>query len=375
VSEEGHSRRGGAAVAIVGMGCRLPGAPDLTGFWRAVQTGAVPVREVPAERWDHSIFYDPNPRQLDRTYARLLASVDDIEEFSPEHFGILPRRGRFMDPQQRLMLDAARMAIEDAGIAPARLPRQTGVYVGISVSEYYQLTTARMQAMQMRDGRMGRVPAGMDPAWDVLLENVPPLQAYSMVGQMLNMAAANVSQAFDLRGPAQATDSACSSALVALTDAVLALRAGVIDAALVGGVFIAVTPNNMVAFSRIGAISPSDACRPFDERADGFVLGEGAGCLLVKRLEDAVADGDRIWAVVRGVGINNDGRGEGPMTPRLDGQVAALKQAYADAAMSPAQVGLVEAHGTATRVGDLVEATSLAQVFGAARRGGGGGGG
>jgi len=351
------------------MGCRLPGAPDLTGFWRGVQRGAVPVREVPAERWDHSLFHDPNPRQLDRTYARLLASVDDIEEFSPEHFGILPRRARFMDPQQRLVLDAARMAIEDAGVAPARLPRRTGVYIGVSVSEYYQLTTARMQAMQLRDGRMGRVPPGMEAAWDFLLEDVPPLQAYSMVGQMLNMAAANVSQAFDLRGPAQATDSACSSALVALADAVLALRAGVCDAALVGGVFVAVTPNNMVAFSRIGAISPSDACRPFDERADGFVLGEGAGCLLVKRLDDAVRDGDRIWAVVRGVGINNDGRGEGPMTPRLEGQVAALEQAYADAAMSPAQVGLVEAHGTATRVGDFVEATSLAQVLGAARRG------
>ena len=144
------------------------------------------------------------------------------------------------------------------------------------------------------------------------------------------------------------------------------------DAALVGGVYLACTPNNMIAFARIGAISPSDACRPFDERADGFVLGEGTGCLLLKRLDDAVRDGDRIWAVVRGVGINNDGRGEGPMTPRLEGQVAALEQAYADAGLSPAEVGLVEAHGTATRVGDRVESTSLAHVFGAARRGIGG---
>ncbi len=372
MSDESRNRGGGKAVAIVGMGCRLPGAPDLTRFWTAVQSGEVPTREVPAARWDHASFHDPNPRALDRTYARLLASVNDIEEFSPEHFGLLPRRARFMDPQQRLMLDAARMAIEDAGHAPAELPRKTGVYVGISVSEYYQLTTAKLLATQMRDGRLGRVPTGMDPAWDFLTEDVPPLQAYSMVGQMLNMSAANVAQAFDLRGPAVATDSACSSALVALADAVLALRAGVCDAALVGGVFVAVTPNNMIAFSRIGAISPSDACRPFDERADGFVLGEGAGCLLLKRLDDALRDGDRIWAVVRGIGINNDGRAEGPMTPRREGQVAALEQAYADAGMSPAQVGVVEAHGTATRVGDMVESSSLAEVFGPARRGIGG---
>ena len=117
--DNSHSRGGGHAVAIVGMGCRLPGAADLSGFSSAIESGVVPVREVPGERWDHRSFYDPNPRQPDRTYARLLASVDDIDEFSPEHFGILPRRGRMMDPQQRLILDAARMAIEDAGRAPA----------------------------------------------------------------------------------------------------------------------------------------------------------------------------------------------------------------------------------------------------------------
>ena len=202
-----------------------------------------------------------------------------------------------------------------------------------------------------------------------MIESVPPLQAYSMVGQMLNMAAANVAQAFDLRGPALATDSACSSALVALTEAVLALRAGVCDAALVGGVFIACTPNNMVAFSRIGAISPSDACRPFDERADGFVLGEGAGCVLVKRLEDARAR--RRPHLGGGARHRHQQRRarRGPDDAAPGGQVAALEAAYADAGMSPAQVGLVEAHGTATRVGDMVEAGSLAQVFGPARRG------
>ena len=356
------------AVAIVGMGCRLPGAADLTELARLVRRGEVPVREVPASRWSHASFYDPNPRRLDHTYARRLASVDAIDEFSPEFFGILPRRARAMDPQQRLLLDAARAAIEDAGTRPEALAGgRTGVFVGISVAEHYQLTTARLLATQMKDEGLGRFAPGMAPAWDFLVENVPPLQAYSMVGQMLNMSAASVAQAFDLRGPAFAADSACSSALVALGEAMLHLRAGACDAALVGGVYLAVTPNNMVAFSRIGAISRAEVCRPFDTRADGFVLGEGAGCLLIKRLEDAVAAGDRIWAVVRGFGMNNDGRGEGPMTPRLDGQVAALEAAYRDAGVAPAEVGLVEAHGTATPVGDRIESQALAQVLGAGR--------
>jgi 8-amino-7-oxononanoate synthase len=357
-------------VAIVGMGCRLPGAPDLTAFARVVRRGEVPVRDVPATRWDHRSFYDPNPRRLDHTYARRLASVDRIEEFCPEFFGILPRRARFMDPQQRLLLDVARAAIEDAGARPEVLAgSRTGVFIGISIAEHYQLTTARLLATQMKDGALGRFAPGMTAAFEFLVEDVPPLQAHSMVGQMLNMSAANVAQAFDLRGPAFAADSACSSALVALGEAILHLRGGSVDAALVGGVYLAVTPNNMVAFSRIGAISRAEVCRPFDRRADGFVLGEGAGCLLIKRLEDAVKDGDRIWAVIRGVGINNDGRGEGPMTPRLDGQVAALEVAYRDAGISPAEVGLIETHGTATPVGDRTEAQALAELFSAARRG------
>ncbi|HEY8145519.1 MAG TPA: aminotransferase class I/II-fold pyridoxal phosphate-dependent enzyme [Kofleriaceae bacterium] len=355
-------------IAIVGMGCRLPGAADLTELARLVRRGEVPVRDVPTSRWNHGSFYDPNPRRLDHTYAQRLASVDAIEEFSPEFFGILPRRARAMDPQQRLLLDAARAAIEDAGLRPDALSgSRTGVFAGISVAEYYQLTTARLLATQMKDEALGRFAPGMAPAWDFLVEDVPPLQAYSMVGQMLNMTAANVAQAFDLRGPAFAADSACSSALVALGEAILHLRSGACDAALVGGVYLAVTPNNMVAFSRIGAISRAEVCRPFDARADGFVLGEGAGCLLLKRVEDAVAAGDRIWAVVRGFGMNNDGRGEGPMTPRLGGQVAALEAAYRDAGIAPAEVGLVEAHGTATPVGDRIESQALAEVLGAGR--------
>ena len=180
-----------------------------------------------------------------------------------------------------------------------------------------------------------------------------------MVGLLLNMIACNVSDVFELEGPSLVLDAACSSALLAVHEAVLHLRAGICDAAIVGGVYTICTPDLMVGFSRIGALSKSDVCRPFDQQADGFVLGEGAGVVVLKRLEDALRDDDRILAVVRGVGLNNDGRSEGPMTPRLKGQAEALARAYRDASVSPDMIGYVEAHGTATPVGDRTEIGAL----------------
>ena len=173
-----------------------------------------------------------------------------------------------------------------------------------------------------------------------------------------------MSQAFDFRGPAFTLDTACSSALAALHEAVLHVRAGIVDAALVGGVYVALDPTMLVCFSRIGAISFTDACRPFQADANGFVLGEGAGVVVVKRLDDAMRDNDRILAVVRGIGMNNDGQGAGPLTPRASGQVAALKCAWDDAAVDPATIGLIEAHSTATPAGDAVELEALTEFFG-----------
>ncbi len=350
-----------APIAIVGMGCRFPGSADLNSYWRTIREGQIHVREVPAERWKHESFYDANPRMNDKTYAKKLATIDDIYSFSPEFFGLLPRRARLMDPQQRIFLDVARTALEDAGYGRNFPLRSTGVFLGISVSEHHQYASMRLNAWQMRDGNFGRVPPGLEAIWDTVLENAAPVQGYSMIGQMLNMAAANVAQSFDLRGPCYAVDAACSSSLVALGSAVLNLRTNQCDAALVGGVYLAVKPDNMVAFSRIGAISLKDVCRPFDDRADGFVLGEGAGALVLKRLDDAQRDGDRIWAVIRGVAINADGRAEGPMTPRKEGQLDVLSRAYDDAGLTPDQIQLVEAHGTGTRVGDATEASSLVE--------------
>ena len=351
-------------VAIVGMGCRFPQATDLGAYWRNICDARVCFSEVPAERWNHALFYDPSPRAIDKTYARKVGFVDDVRAFAALHYGLAPLRVAVMDPQHRLLLDAVRVALEDAGRGEATLAgTRTGVFVGASVSEYKDLVTSRLRARAMLDGQFGRAPRLPAEFADAIIEDVMPLRAFSIAGNLLNMAAATVAQTFDLRGPAFTIDAACSSSLVAAYDAVLYLRAGVCDVAVAGGVYLNLTPDNLVGFSRIGAISPSDACRPFDDRADGFVLGEGAGAVVMKRLDDALRDGDRIYAVIRGAGINNDGRGEGPMTPRPEGQLDAIERAHAELEFSPDAIGFVEAHGTATAVGDATEVGALRRYF------------
>ncbi len=355
-----------SAVAIIGIGARFPGAPNLAAYRCLLWEGRVEHTPVPLDRWDHAVVHSDNPRQANKTPARRGGFMADVAQFAPEFFGITPKRARIMDPQQRLMLEMSRVALEDAGYARARLAGgRVGVYVGASSQDHRGPATAVVNMMCELSGRLGHAPAIDAEALTAVTAALPSISAYSIVGQQLNMIAANVSQAFDFTGPAFAIDTACSSALAALHEAVLHLRAGVVDAALVGGVYVALDPTMMVCFSRIGAISFTDACRPFQADANGFVLGEGAGVVVVKRLDDAVRDGDRILAVVRGIGMNNDGQGGGPLTPRAAGQVAAMTRAWSDAAVDPASVGLIEAHSTATPAGDAIELEALTEFFGA----------
>ncbi len=347
------------AVAIIGMSCSYPGSPGLEEFWRTSYEGRTCFRDVPIDRWDHSAFYSPNPRHTDSTYARKIAYLDDIRSFAPERYGMPPRRARPMDPQQRLVLDQTRLALHHAGYDERALPKSTGVYIGASVTEYKDLVVSRLRAQQILRGEWGDMPAVAAESIKASVQDIAPIQQYSMVGLLLNMIACNVSEAFALEGPSLVLDAACSSALLAIHEAVLHLRTGISDAAIVGGVYTICTPDLLVGFSRIGALSRTDACRPFDDKADGFVLGEGVGVVVLKRLEDAVRDGDRVLAVIRGVGLNNDGRSEGPMTPRMHGQAEALRRAYCDAAVSPDTIGYIEAHGTATPVGDRTEMGAL----------------
>jgi 8-amino-7-oxononanoate synthase len=353
-------------IAIVGLGCRFPQARDPLGYWELIRSGAVTFRPIPKDRWDHALFYDPSTRVPDKAYIERGAYLEESEvrEFAALHFGIAPRRIQVTDPQHRILLDAVRGALQDAGYEKRSFDRsRTGVFIGASANEHKELLLARLRSMQLFDGEFGRALPDAEQLREAMVEQVVPMRAFSIAGNLMNMAAAIVAQTYDLGGPALSIDAACSSALVATQQAIVNLRAGQIDLAIAGGVYLNFLPDNLVGFSRIGAISRKGECRPFDAQADGFVMGEGVGAVLLKRLEDAQRDGDRIYAIVKGAAINNDGRSEGPMTPRQGGQLEALRAAYKDAGFEPTTLGYVEAHGTATTVGDQVEIGALRTLF------------
>ena len=355
-------------IAIVGLGCRFPRAKDPLAYWDLVRSGTVAFGPVPSSRWDHQTFFDPSLRVPDKTYIERGAFLgeDEVREFGALHFGIAPRRVQVTDPQHRLLLDTVRCALQDAGYEKRDYARsRTGVFIGASVSEHKEMLLSRVRAMQLFDGSFGRKLTGAqaEELRAALVGDVVPVRAFSIAGNLLNMAAAMVAQQYDLGGPAIAIDAACSSALVAAHQALVNLRAGQIDLAIAGGVYLNLLPDNLIGFARIGAISRTGECRPFDAQADGFVMGEGVGAVVLKRRADAERDGDRIYALIRGAGCNNDGRGEGPMTPRQGGQLEALRLAYRDAGFPPQTVGYIEAHGTATTVGDLVEVSALRSLF------------
>jgi acyl transferase domain-containing protein len=352
-------------IAVVGMACRFPQAPHVQGLLELLRRGGVAFEDIGDERWTHSAFLDTQDlRAQDKTYAHRAAFIRPIDAFGALHFGLAPRRVQVMDPQQRLFLDMAREALEDAGLATRAFDRpNTGVFVGASVSEYRDLNLIRHRAISLAQGDFGDSSKENAAALLALAGRAAPMRAFSVPGSLLNMIAAAVSQAFDLGGPSFAVDAACSSALVALHEAVVHLRARQCNMAIAGGVYLNLTPDNYVGFARVGAMSASGECRPFDERADGFVMGEGAGAVVLKRLEDARRDGDRIWAIIRGSAVNNDGQSEGPMTPKLEGQLDALRRAHEGVDFPVESIGFVETHGTATVVGDAVEVASLSQFF------------
>lgn len=349
-------------IAIVGMGCRFADAPDLTAYWAQALEGRHAFGPVPADRWDAAAFFDANPRATDKSYAPTGAFIADVRSFPALALQVPPRRVEVMDPQQRFTLEVALEAIADAGTTAEKLPHRTGVFVGVTATEYKTLLVSRTVAQLMASGALGSVTDAAAIASAV--ERVVPSRPLTAPGLLGNMCAATVAQELDLHGPAYTTDAACASASVALVDAMAHLRAGTIDAALAGGVYLCLTPEHHLAFSRIGAMSKSGVCRPFDSRADGFVQGDGVGMVLLKRLDDALRDGDRVYAVLAGMGLNSDGRGTGPMAPVLGGQRGAIEAAWADAGLDPETLGYYEAHGTGTLVGDATEFQGMVDALG-----------
>ncbi|HEX7312756.1 MAG TPA: SDR family NAD(P)-dependent oxidoreductase [Pyrinomonadaceae bacterium] len=327
-------------VAIVGIGCRFPGADGPRAFWQLLKDGVDAISEVPRERWDHGPFFDPTSSAPGKTNTRWGGFLSEIERFDSHFFSISAMEAARMDPQQRLLLEVTWEAFEDAGLVAEKIAgTRTGVFVGVSGNEYGRLQQS-------------------DPAL---------IDAYAATGNALSIAANRISYTFDLRGPSAAVDTACSSSLVAVHMACQSLWSGESTLAIAAGANLILSPALAIGFTRAGVMAADGRCKTFDSRADGYVRGEGVGVVVLKPLAQALADGDPVYAVIRGTSINQDGRTNGLMAPNPQSQEEMLREAYRRACVEPRQVQYVEAHGTGTLLGDPIEAKALGAVLGAGR--------
>jgi len=330
-------------TAVVGIGCRFPGGDDgPAAFWRVLHGGVDAVGEIPPERWLLADYFDPDPDAPGKLYARhaALLKQKSVEEFDAGFFGISPREAQRMDPQQRLLLEVCWEALEDAGVPADRLRgTRTGLYVGSCTDDYLQLYN------NLTD------PAAID--------------GYSSLGTARSITVGRVSYLLGFEGPAVQLDTACSSSLVSLHQACQGLRLGDCDTALAGGVNLQLSPAWTVGLSKLGALAPDGKSKTFDAAANGFVRGEGCGVLVLRRLSDALEQGDRILALVRGTAVNHDGRSSGLTVPSPAAQEKLLRQALKAAGLSPEDVDYIEAHGTGTSLGDPIEMAAIGSVFGA----------
>lgn len=367
-------------IAIIGLGCVLPDAPDVQSFWSNLLAGKSSIREVPRDRWDPDLFWTTDKSAPDKTYAKIGAFVDN-DNFSPLDYRMLPAAVQQIDQSQRWALSATRQAFKDAGYKTGLKGdegkefdrNRCAVILGNAMGgELMKLHTKRLYWPQVE--RALKADPGFQslsgPQQTSLLQrgeqglkgDVPPITEDSMPGTLSNVAAGRIANVFDLSGKNFTTDAACASSLAALDAAMDCLRRSECDYVVWGGTDRSMDVTPYVEFSKIGALSP-DGSRPFDAGANGFVMGEGCAVFLLKRLGDAERDGDKIYAVVRGIGGSSDGKGKGITAPNPIGQVKAVQRAYQDAAVDPYTLGYLEAHGTSTPVGDPVELTSADEAF------------
>ena len=324
-------------VAVVGMSVRFAGVNTADALWDLLRKGTDAISEVPATRWDSATWWSNDAQRSDRTYGKWGGFLDDHDCFDPLFFRISPREAELMDPQHRIFLEECWKAIEDAGFSPSTMEgSRCGVYAGVLGNEYEGLIAA----------------SGSAP------------DAYQLLGNAPSILAARIAYLLDLRGPALSIDTACSSSLVAVDLACKAIAHGEIDMALAGGVTLLLTEKPFLLMSRAGMLSPRGVCSAFDAEADGIVPGEGAGVVVLKALDQALADGDHIYGVILASGVNQDGRTNGITAPSAASQAELLKEVLHVGQIDPASIGMVEAHGTGTSLGDPIEAASLTQVFG-----------
>jgi myxalamid-type polyketide synthase MxaE and MxaD len=327
------------AIAIIGMGCRMPGgANSPEQLWQLLASGIDAIGEAPRERWDVDAYYDPDPATPGKMSTRWGGFLQDIDRFDAAFFGIAPREAISMDPQHRMLLEVSWEALERAGIAPGSLAGSaTGVFIGISTNDYSLLHK--------------------------LYGDLPGIDAYTGTGSAVSVAAGRLSYVLGLQGPCMAVDTACSSSLTAVHLACQSLRNGECGLALVGGVNLILTPEGMIYFSKLGVMAPDGRCKTFDAAADGYVRSEGCGVVVLKRLSEAVRDGDPVLAVVRGSAVNQDGRSSGLTAPNGPAQEAVIRSALQRGGVSPNAVGYVEAHGTGTALGDPIEVQALSAAL------------
>ncbi|WP_218081862.1 type I polyketide synthase [Anthocerotibacter panamensis] len=330
-------------IALVGMGCRFPGAPDPRAFWELLLSGQDAITEIPADRWDCQALYDPDLSEPGTMNSRWGGFLEALDRFDARFFGVSPGEATHMDPQQRLLLEVAWESLEYAGLDPTTLAGSaTGVYVGMGSSDY-------------------AYRCGLDPT---------ALSAYSPTGHALSIAANRLSYFLDVHGPSLVVDTACSSSLMAVHLACQSLWLGEVDLALAGGVNAILAPNTTISLAQAWMLAPDGRCKSFDARANGYVRSEGCGVVVLKRLSDAVAAGDRVLAVIRGSAANQDGRASALTAPSVVAQKAVIRRALAQANVAPAAVDYVEAHGVGSLLTDGVEWQALTAVLGEGRTAG-----
>src|SRR4051812_3349999 len=357
-------------VAIIGMGCLFPGAGDLARYWANIRDRRDAIAEVPATHWRPEDYFDPDPKAPDRTYARRGGFLSPVD-FPALEFGIVPNNLDATDTTQLLGLLAARAALEDAGYGPGtRRPfdrNRVSVLLGVTGTlELVIPLGARLGHPIWRRAlkASGVADATADEVVRRISDSYVGWQENSFPGLLGNVAAGRIANRLDLGGTNCVIDAACASSLGALNLALLELASGRCDMALTGGLDTFNDIFMYMCFSKTPALSASGDARPFDAGCDGTILGEGLGVLVLKRLDDARRDGDRVYAVVRAVGASSDGKGNAVYAPSAEGQTRALRQAYGLAGVPPSTVELVEAHGTGTKVGDATELSALNEVFG-----------
>ena len=337
------TRQRNEQVAVVGIGCRIPGGPvSALEYWSMLDAGRDAVSETPPDRWKNDEYYDPDPDAPGRIATRWGGFVRGVDQFDAPFFGISRREAMSMDPQQRMLLEVCWEALEHAGQSPQKLSGSAaGVFVGLSAADYYHLLTSR---------------------------GPEQIDAYLASGTAHSIAAGRIAYTLGLHGPNFPVDTACSSSLVAVHLAIQSLRTGECNLALAGGVNLILAPEVSIALSRSHMMAADGRCKVFDERADGFVRGEGCGVIVLKRLSDALSSNDNILAVLRGSAINQDGRSSGITAPNGPAQEAVIRQALANSGVDALEVSYIEAHGTGTSLGDPIEAHALAAVYGPGRQ-------